>query len=530
MATSLRRRHPVGSAPSKEEEHNTSNGKDGAAALAGWSDRQEQEQPSLAAMDRAMWRASWGTLLAWGVLVALAYGTTPPSSYERLQGWEKWSAAIAFGAMSLSGVAHMLPLLWSSLRPRGVFAEESTSPHMPSHRVSGVLMGGLVTQGVAICTNGAMAFYDVPILIDPVLAGKRVSVLRWAEFATLAFLMTFLTEAFGVHHTSHNNNNNNKPTKGITSLFSNIPLTHALCQGLSTLLGMLFPFAPDARAWYTLLAISCSLFAVIFPRLLHKQAVFRTLKPGRTVREAVLYDRTRLSLKMLQACTIIWALFPIVFFVSGFILPYCLPPTSVLRDPALPMICEALLDILSKLVQMNIIMDVHNGVFDDQDGARALQRLDEVKEAIGEKWLTANDVVIISVRQEFSGTVTFMVSPSTALIPSKQQQTHGMDKQPEVSLVCSLGYKHFQNDSGDDDDDDKSSANHSVRPSILSGEGADMRRLSALAGLVVRSWKAKALPRATLSHNVEKVQCDAEITRLEEHLLVVVVRGLVVAD
>jgi hypothetical protein len=367
-----------------------------------------------------------------------------------------------------------------------------------------------------------MAFGRVPVRLDSVLDNKRVSVLRWAEFAALAFLMTFLTEAFGVHH-QHDRDDKDKQQQRKGAL--SIPMMHALCQGLSTLVGMLFPYCPNAPTWYTLLLISCGLFSVIFPRLYSKQAAFRAMKPGRTVQQAMLYDRAGLSLKMLQACTICWTLFPIVFFLSGFVVPYFLPPSSVFRDPALPMICEALLDILSKVVQMNVIMDVHNGVFNDQDGARALQRLHEVKEAIGEKWLTANDVVIISVRQEFSGTVTFMVSPSTTLVvPSKQGR--GSADEADESLVYSLGYKHFRNNNDDDDD---YPSDHAVRPSILSGECADMRRLSALAGLVVRSWNAKALPRATLSHNVDCVPCDAEITRLEEHLLVVVVRGLVAA-
>ena len=78
-----------------------------------------------------------------------------------------------------------------------------------------------------------------------------------------------------------------------------------------------------------------------------------------------MYDRARLSLKMLKACTIYSRLsFPWYFHV-GIILPaLVLDLASLWRNPAIP-IMEAILDVISKLLQMNIIMDVHSGVFDD---------------------------------------------------------------------------------------------------------------------------------------------------------------------
>ena len=78
------------------------------------------------------------------------------------------------------------------------------------------------------------------------------------------------------------------------------------------------------------------------------------------------------------------------------------------------------------------------------DSVRALRRLDEVKDAIGvEKWMTAHDVVLISVRQ-FSRNVTSMVSPAGCLFLNNHTINSNTTSSKEYdSLVFALGYAHF---------------------------------------------------------------------------------------
>jgi hypothetical protein len=91
----------------------------------------------------------------------------------------------------------------------------------------------------------------------------------------------------------------------------------------------------------------------------------------------------------------------------------------------------------------------------------------------------------------------------------------------EKSFVFSLQPEDFSSSKHDFDKTD-----FSIKPTIVSGTtGAHMQRLSAMAGLIVRAWNTSASPRAKLSHEVGHMLCDAEITQLEEHLRVVVVRG-----
>jgi hypothetical protein len=502
--SSLRRRRPLATEDNGDNENTdedfVDHGQEEIVSLTSLLGEVDPASPSLTDIDRSMRHASVLTLSIWILLVVFAYKSVPETSLEKLQGAEQMSALFAFVVMTGNILVQLGPQLLRKIVPLpgggGIFFDA------PQSHFSGILLGGMTTQIVAAITNALMAFCRVPILIDPIL-NKRVSVLRWAEFSALGFLITFLTEAFGV--------------RDARKEALSIPWLHASCQGLATLCGMLFPYCSSKKSWYTLLFFAVFLFSVIFPRVMQKEKEFRRMKLGRTVDEAILYDRARLSLRMIHSCSICWTMFPVMFFLSGYILPAISPPSSPFRNPALPMIFEALMDIFSKMVQMNVIIDVHEGVFDDRDGTRALQRLEEVKIAIGEKWDTAQDVVIISLRQEFSGAVMSMVNSSIALFPRKKPDTQ------EKSFVFSLRSQDVSSLTHDFDKTD-----FSIQPTIVSGTtGAHMQRLSDMAGLIVRAWNTSASPHANLSHDVGNVVCDAEITKLEENLRVVVVRGAV---
>jgi uncharacterized membrane protein len=61
------------------------------------------------------------------------------------------------------------------------------------HALSGVVVGVLVVQVVAILTNLLLAFFPIPVMVDPVTQ-LAVYQTRWCEFTVLSFMMCFLTE------------------------------------------------------------------------------------------------------------------------------------------------------------------------------------------------------------------------------------------------------------------------------------------------------------------------------------------------
>ena len=114
-------------------------------------------------------------------------------------------------------------------------------------------------------------------------------------------------------------------------------------------------------------------------------------------------------------------------------------------------------------------------IIHNPDSVLALQRLDEVKDAIGvEKWMTAHDVVLISVRQ-FSRNVTSMVSPAGCLFPNNHTINGKTIFNEDDSLVFALGYERFR-DTQQQQPQQELSKDHAVRPIIVTGGGADLRR------------------------------------------------------
>ena len=141
--------------------------------------------------------------------------------------------------------------------------------------------------------------------------------------------MTFLTEAFGVH---------GKHKRALS-----IPFVHAPCQCLSTTVGLLFPRCPSKQVWYTLLALSCSLFSVILHRLHSKQQAFFGMKPDLS-RGHVVRSRSIVAQNAQGVYHLLDSLSRGIF-TSRFILPALVPdPASLWRNPAIPMVMEAILD------------------------------------------------------------------------------------------------------------------------------------------------------------------------------------------
>ena len=135
--------------------------------------------------------------------------------------------------------------------------------------VGGVLLCAFTVQAIALITDFLLFTAKVPVFIDPVM-GTRVFMLRWAEWTSLAFIMTFLTEMCQ-HESMVVEDESNKKKKGFLHNVMNVmnyqepkvvqnpsPPKHdlleerlqpafdlALSQEVSTFCGYLFPFCPE---------------------------------------------------------------------------------------------------------------------------------------------------------------------------------------------------------------------------------------------------------------------------------------------
>ena len=317
-------------------------------------------QDDIGLVDKSFRYVSAGAFLTWLALVTIIHrtGVVPDDNFVALEGWERTAPGVACAVLCVSTLSWILPLLY-----RGGFRGRTRV--RKSGQLSGILIGGLTVQTIALLTEWMMFAHPTPVMVDPVLGG-RVYLLRWCEWTPLAFLMTFLTEATDVQGGGEGKPQQQEEEgqeKGGASGGSSssgggggggwkslrVPVLHAACQGLSTLCGLLFPFCPTAAVWYLAMAVSCALFVVIYFRLAYKRRMFRGMDRGTTVEDVEAYARGRLSLGLLWTCTVLWTVLVVAYFFYS-LAPLLLegvadnPASWFRRDGPLTMACEATLD------------------------------------------------------------------------------------------------------------------------------------------------------------------------------------------
>ena len=145
----------------------------------------------------------------------------------------------ACAAMQLSSLLHML-FVKQTVVPSRAFETRWV------HRIV------FVVKFLSMITNVCLFAFPTPSIIDAV-SGRQFVMLRWVEWVTLSFVMTFVVEA-------------------IDSTSLRGPALCAISQLLSTSCGMLMPLAPSLFWWKVVFAVSCMLFTYLFRRLWLKEA------------------------------------------------------------------------------------------------------------------------------------------------------------------------------------------------------------------------------------------------------------------
>lgn len=480
--------------------------------------------------------------ITWITLIALAYWITPAENIHLLEGREQNAALIAFSILCISFIKKLIPVF--------LFDSDSKS--------NGILIGSIVVQFVAMSTNFCMAFLPCPVMVDPVTKAK-VYLLRWCEWTPLAFFMTFMTEAIGIAN----------DTSGV-----NVALLHGAAQGLSTLCGFLFPYCPNQTVWIILMVISCGLFLAIFPRLKMKHDEFKGATCGTRTVEIESYNCLKYSYQLLFTCTCFWSTLVLGYFFSSFSHMF-VAEDSVLRTPHLPMFTDCLLDVVMKVLYMEIIVDVHENVFDNRQ--KALRKLNELKNMMSVVWESSSDIIIISAKS-ITGSVSTMVSPTFKQIFNTKHEirkkARPMNSKDAMAFLFELDPEEFiiSDDSlssrsssfssvpaidislkSNDSVVTKKSRPHSLRQissalniddivitdtSVNRGEdlnygsGAPMSvdDLSSLGDLVVKAWTSKA-KESLFTHDLELKDgsyalSEVKVSRYEENCLIIVLRDV----
>ncbi|CAB9511817.1 Receptor-type guanylate cyclase gcy [Seminavis robusta] len=301
-------------------------------------DRLQIDEFYLGELNRIEWHfrvAAFVCAILWFVLVNVAYHLTPDDQIVVLEGWERKAEIVAFCFIAVSYMYNAVPYLVKVFDPH---AEPMT----------GAVVGVVAIKTFALVTNGVMAFgCKVPVLIDPVL-GTRVHLLRMCEWGPMAFLIYFVSDGVDV------------PNKelGLKSKYF-----FALCQGVSTSIGYLFPFAPNATVWGFELFFSVALYLTIYPHLQYKRRAFSKLERGVSADDQEIYDRSQESLKFLETLWVTWSRVVFLFLLEGFG-PMVSPKFNFARTEGFGVGWMAFIDCYPKMQYVDHITNLHKIVFD----------------------------------------------------------------------------------------------------------------------------------------------------------------------
>ena len=507
----------------------------------------------IAEVDKHYMKVACSAVCVWVFLIVISFLIArEKNALESLTGIEQKAPMVASLLLGMSLVSSVLPLLVRNNK----------------RCMSGVVVCAVVVQAIAFMTDLLMAFLPTPVLIDPV-CGMKFYLLRYCEWAPLAFTMAFLTESCRIDDPRIVTNNSNQSVN-LSTIISAMTLSVesddfdttdspkkegdlkkrvqkrlnsayalGLSQGLSTFCGWLFPFCPNLFTWSLCMTVSCILFGVLWRRLHTRTKAFRAMKLGSTLSEQEMYNWNKLSLGLLRTCAYVWSILVFVFFVDAIVRPN-LPSSNILNTPGLSMILESTLDVIFKAIYLLIVIDVHDTIFDPS--ARAERRLEELKRMLSAVWDNSSDMIGISVRG-ISGDVTTMLSPTYKKIFSDVAMAEGESTRTSKigkALAFEMNVKHFSSA-----EDPIPSTVYDLDLSDLSpgknkpymwtkSENLKEEEMASLAKLVVRAWQTDPKEeKILLMHDLIRkrgsavnIRCEANVTRMEENALIIVVRDI----
>jgi hypothetical protein len=168
-------------------------------------------------------------------------------------------------------------------------------------------------------------------------------------------------------------------------------------------------YCTNAYAFALVAVLSLLCFSSTYIRLYQKQRMFASINKGTSVDELETYNRVRLSLRLLQTCTFLWTcllISRVVYIMAQF---HERMHDTCLRDPTMPIVLDTAFELISKVAYLRLYGEIHELVFDET--ARAVRRLEELRNLMTVVWENSSDVICICVESS-DDKIHAMVSPS----------------------------------------------------------------------------------------------------------------------
>jgi hypothetical protein len=346
----------------------------------------------------------------WVLGLALVYLRCPPESFQYLPEAERNANMAVLVVLVSANVSRFFHLI---IRDKSLAFVNT-----------GIMVGSMTVQLLALISITLMIALPTPVLVDPV-TGLRTHMVRWVEWTVLAFLMTFLTESIDMPG-------------------AKLPWVHGLAIGLSTSAGAIFPFCPSWTHWLVVFAISWILFMSLYVRIYQQYQRFSAMKPPKdsSVDDNTFldYERAKYSLKTIAICGFVWTLLAATYSVIAICRNF-VPEDHFLATASLILFAESVFEVISKVWYFNILVEVHNIVFDD--ASRTMRRLEDLRVIMATIWHTSSDVMVWCSMSDDDHRIHAVVSPSffewSSLTPlqedvSQRQESSGGQKRPTLIL------------------------------------------------------------------------------------------------
>ena len=251
---------------------------------------------------------------------------------------------------------------------------------------SGIVVGTVSVQGIAMISNLLMALLPCPVLYDQV-TGQRTHLFRYAEWTALTFLMVFLTD-------------------NIDSNRRHLKFQTAICVSFSAVSGMILPLCKALNVWVSVFAVASALFCEIYFLLYHRVVHFYHLRSRRidkkggrkqklvyhTAAEQEQYDIARSSFLLTSICSTAWTVL-IVSYVAVCMLPLYVEPQYIPESALSLHSCAN--EVLSKIWYLNTLLEAYDNIFDVN--TRVSHRLEELRRFMSAIWQSSSDTIIFCV-------------------------------------------------------------------------------------------------------------------------------------
>jgi len=356
--------------------------------------------------------ASLCGIVTWLALVSTVYAITPSDNLRRVNEVEFFTTIGGASIIFISAACKCAPPLvirsgWISMN-------------------NGVVIGALTVQLISFLTDFLPTLVKVPIMVDRI-TGANVYLLRFCSWTPLAFLMTFFTEVSILSAI---------PEKQFQTKASyiwralRVPVLHSCAQSISAFQGLIFPFCKSLTSWIIAMVVSCVCYLTIFARLFYRTKMLRATPRGPSVTDEETYDRARLSCRLLTICASVWTAIALLYFFQSFA-PWFVADNSVLKHKSLPLICECSMNVVAKVLYLDVLVNLHYCAFDV--GKRAARRLEELKRMMLVVWESSADFIALSVRDK-DGVVTSILSPNFVRLGCTKEIQFSIKKECSASM------------------------------------------------------------------------------------------------